>query len=340
MRADARAYRFCGQTIVSTIVLPLLDRSACSEPACTIDREPPSDPALASPQFFHHWRIGRQAPWLSFARHDDGYLLRFRDLADFLVSGDGAHICACPSQTLPDDTLRHLLLDQVLPLALSRRGRVLLHASAVHVPGIGALAFAGPTGRGKSTLAAALASRGGRILSDDCLVVEPRPGGLHVLPSYPGLRLWPDARSRALRRGTRDGRVAHYTRKRRVNGGALRFHRDPSPLRALFLLSERGTAGFAVTIRRCRASARLMGLVKYAYILDIEDREHLARAFDGLASLVTSVPVLRLRVRHGHSRLAEVADAICAYAEALPPKQELPPEGGSHMDLDVASRTV
>jgi hypothetical protein len=318
MRVDVRAYRFCGQTIASAIDLPFLDPGAGTDRACTIERESSSNPAAVSGRWFHHWRIGRQAPWLSFARHDEGYLLRFRDLADFLVSADGGHIRAYPSRGLPDDTLRHLLLDQVLPLALSRQGRLLLHASAVHVPGIGALAFVGPTGRGKSTLAAALASSGSRILADDCLALEPRAGGVQVLPAYPGLRLWPGATSRRLQRGARDSRVAHYTRKRRVNGGALRFHRRPSPLRALFLLSERGTTGATVSMRRCRASARLMSLVRFAYLLDIEDRAHLARTFDALASIAVSVPVLRLRIREGHGRLAGAADAICAHAHRLP----------------------
>jgi hypothetical protein len=318
MPADARAYRFCGETIVSHLDLPLLPPADSHEPACTIEGSLPRTCGADVARWFHHWRIGRQRPWLSFARLDDGYLLRFPDLADFLVSGDGARIRACPSRALPDDTLRHLLLDQVLPLALSRRGRVLLHASAVHVPGLGALAFAGPTGRGKSTLAAALAARGGRILSDDCLAIDSHAGGWQVLPAYPGLRLWPDAASRQVPRGTPHRPVAHYTRKRRVDGGALRFHPRPSPLRALFLLSGRGAAGPPATITRCRASARLIGLVKYAYVLDIEDREYLARAFSVLASVVTSIPVLRLRVGHGHSRLADAADAICAHARALP----------------------
>jgi hypothetical protein len=316
---DVRGYRFCGETIASTIDLRLLEPGDAFDPACTIERERSCDRAAISYEWFHHWRIGRQPPLLSFARADDGYVLRFRDLADFIVSRDGAHIRACPSRRLPEDTLRHLLLDQVLPLALSRRGRLLLHASAVHVPGIGALAFAGPTGRGKSTLAAALASCGGRILSDDCLALESRAGELQVLPAYPGLRLWPDNPSPALRHGTSGARVAHYTRKRRVNGGVLRFRHYPSRLRALFLLSDRGAAGPTASIRRCRAPARLMGLVKYAYLLDIEDREHLARTFDALTWIATSVPVLRLRVRHGYCWLAAAAEQICAYAESLPP---------------------
>jgi hypothetical protein len=312
LTSGARGYRFCGETIASAIALPLLQPAEFSESACTIERASKVDRDTVDHHWFHHWRIGRQPPWLSFARCADGYLLRFPELADFLVSADGGQIRACPSRTLPGDTLRHLLLDQVLPLALSRRGRLLLHASAVDVPGIGALAFAGPTGRGKSTLAAALAARGGRILADDCLAIESRDGRFQVLPAYPGLRLWPDS-SRRLRRGTSGTRVAHYTCKRRVNGGSLRFQRHPSPLRALFLLSERSGAGPVVSIRRCRAAARLMGLIKHAYMLDIEDRVHLARTFERLASIVTAVPVLRLRVREGHSRLPAAAEQICEY---------------------------
>jgi len=320
----ARGYRFCGETIVSSIALPPLLSAEFSGTACTIEQASPVDREPVDPHWFHHWRIGRQRPWLSFARRADGYLLRFPEVADFLVSADGARIRACPSPALPRDTLCHLLVDQVLPLALSRRGRLLLHASAVDIPGIGALAFAGPTGRGKSTLAAALAAHGGRILADDCLAIESHDGRLEVQPAYPGLRLWPDMSSRRLRRGTSGRLVAHYTRKQRVNGGALRFQRHPSPLRALFLVSERSETGPAVKIRRCRASARLMGLIKYTYLLDIEDRIHLARTFERLAAIVTAVPVLRLRVRNGHRWLQDPAARVFAHA------QSLPPEGGSH----------
>src|SRR3954468_22633030 len=123
MPTGVRGYRFCGETIVSSIDLPLLQRAGGADPACRIERAAAGD-GTADAQWFHHWRIGRQA-WLSFARRDEGYLLRFPDLAEFLVSGDGGRIGACASPSLPEDTLGHLLMDQVLPLALSRRGRTL-----------------------------------------------------------------------------------------------------------------------------------------------------------------------------------------------------------------------
>ncbi len=306
------AYRYCGTTIVSSIELPMLERGAAGEAALAIEADPPSDLAVTRHHWFHHWRVGRGTPWLSFAREDDGYLLRFPSLADFLVGNDGRLVCARPSRGLPADTLQHLLVDQVLPLAFSRRGRLVLHASAVHLPGIGAIAFAGSTGRGKSTLAAALASCGGRILTDDCAAIERIDGVPHVHPSYPGLRLWPDAHARATRSSSAP-RVAHYTRKRRVDGTALRFHGDASPLRVLFLLGSRGSSGPAIVVRRNSAAARLMELVKYAYVLDVEDRGELSRVFDGLASLAIGVPILTLRVRHGLTRLPEVATAIASH---------------------------
>lgn len=306
------AYRYCGTTVVSTIELPALESGAAANDALVVEADSPSDLADTSHQWFHHWRIGRGAPWLSFAREGDAYLLRFPSLADFLVRNDGRVVRARASRGVPPDTLQHLLIDQVLPLALSRRGRLVLHASAVHLPGIGAIAFAGSAGRGKSTLAAGLASCGGRILTDDCAAIERIDGVPHVHPSYPGLRLWPDTHARAAH-SSGGPRVAHYTRKRRVDGTALRFQAEASPLRALFLLGSRDSSGPAIAVRRSRAAARLIELVKYAYVLDVEDRGELSRVFDGLASLATGVPIMTLRVRHGLTRLPEVAHAIASH---------------------------
>lgn len=310
-----RAYRYCGMTLASRLDLPMLDADAGSTAACAIDIDPPSEPVITPHQWFHHWRVGRGAPWVSFARIDAGYLLRFPDLAEFIVSRDGGAVRVRPRRGVPDDTLQHLLVDQVLPLALARRGRLVLHASAVHLPDAGVVAFAGSTGRGKSTLAAALASRRGRILADDCAAIEWIDGRPHVHPAYPGLRLWPDTHARTMRHAA-GARVAHYTRKRRVDGSVLRFHAQPGPLRALFLLGSRTTSGPAIAVRRSRASARLMELVKYAYVLDVEDRHELSRVFDGLATLATTVPILTLRVRHGLARLPDAAQAIASHVAA------------------------
>ena len=308
-------YRCCGATLASAIELPQLEPAAIADASCTIDVAAPSRAAPAEHRWFHRWRVGGGRPWLLFARAPEGYLLRFPDFADVLVSPDGAHLRVRPRAGVPADTLQHLLLDQVLPLALSRGGRLVLHASAVHVPGLGAIALAGRTGRGKSTLAAALAANGAAILADDGLVIERIGSAPCAQPAYPGLRLWPGSPIADVRRAAATP-VAHYTYKRRVRGAMLPFRTDPSPLRALFLLLPRATRGPAATIRRSRGAARMMALVKHAYVLDIGDRDELSRVFDAVATLAVRVPVLTARVRHGGRWLAAAVEAIAARAAA------------------------
>jgi hypothetical protein len=321
MRPSLRAYEFCGTTIASEIPLTHLRRGTRRGIGCSIalDRSGPRHPPAA---WFHEWRPRGRGSRLAIGRCSEGYLLRFGALADCVVSADGSRVVAHPAGNLPDETLRHLLIDQVLPLALSRQGRLSLHASAVHVPRFGTVAFVGRTGRGKSTLAAALAARGGRIVTDDCLALDFGAAGIRAVPGYPGLRLWPGLAMNALFDAAPPRRVAHYSPKRRVPKGVLPFHSRPSPLRALFLLSPRAAAGATVTLRRCRPAAAMIALLRCAYVLDVEDRRDLATLFNGLAVLAATVPVAHLTLRHGHSRLAAAADAIRASARlALPPRR-------------------
>jgi hypothetical protein len=213
--------------------------------------------------------------------------------------------------------LRHLLLDQVLPLVLHLRGRLALHASAVHVPRFGAIAFAGPAGAGKSTIAAALALRGCPIVADDCLVFSQSRDVVEVVPGYPGVRLWPDA-ARSLRIDAgRDGRVAHYTRKQRPALGRRRFHADATPLRTLFVLGRRRGAGQASRMRMLGARDRIMSLVPYAWLIDVADPARLAVVFDQICDVALRVPVVRLNSRDGRRMLARNADEVLALARGI-----------------------
>ena len=65
--------------------------------------------------------------------------------------------------------VRHLFLDSVIPLILSRREPLVLHASAILFDGR-AIAFIGTSGQGKSTLAASHSQLGYSLISDDYLV--------------------------------------------------------------------------------------------------------------------------------------------------------------------------
>ena len=90
------------------------------------------------------------------------------------------------------DRLRALIQAVALPLALTLRGAIVIHGSCVKI-GAMAASFMGPSGVGKSTLAAALHAAGHPLVSDGATVLWEHPGGVLAAPG-PGLRrLWPDA---------------------------------------------------------------------------------------------------------------------------------------------------
>ena len=176
-------------------------------------------------------------PWMWAAGQRDGYLLRYCGLADFLVDRGGAEIkLSSAGAATSSNTLRHLVLDQTIPMVLSLRGIPALHASAVVTPN-GVCAFLGATGAGKSTLAASFSAAGYPVLSDDCLAFR-EADKFYAVPAYPGFRLWTDS-AQWLSTGWFDApTVAHYTRKRRIlNGcGAERFPGRLEPLSAIYSL--------------------------------------------------------------------------------------------------------
>jgi energy-coupling factor transporter ATP-binding protein EcfA2 len=98
-----------------------------------------------------------------------------------LVSPDGSLVGGSPGTGGLVDWQR-LLIGQVLPFAAVLHGLEVLHASAVAIDGE-AVAFLGPSGAGKTSLALALCRLGADFLADDVLAVE--RCGDHLL-GHPG----------------------------------------------------------------------------------------------------------------------------------------------------------
>ena len=91
-----------------------------------------------------------------------------------------------------DDAVRLFLLGSVFGALLQQRGVLALHACAVEIEGRGCGVFMGPSGVGKSTLAAALYGRGHSVLCDDVCTITFEEGPT-VQPAYPYVKLWRDA---------------------------------------------------------------------------------------------------------------------------------------------------
>jgi hypothetical protein len=121
---------------------------------------------------------------------DGKFLLKLRGVARYLIS-EGHEIVVDPAPEADFDSIRLFLLGPAIGALLHQRGLMPFHASAIATPA-GAVAFAGRSGSGKSTIANGFYRKGYKILADEvCLI---RTGTQNcVIPSHPFLLIWEDA---------------------------------------------------------------------------------------------------------------------------------------------------
>ena len=113
--------------------------------------------------------------------------------ARFLVeNGTTIRYAAGDNATAAD--VRIFLLGSAWAALALQRGLLPMHMSAVGSVGRGVHAFTGPPGIGKSTLAAALGSRGFPFFTDDVLILDPAAFGREARCfGHQDCKLWPDA---------------------------------------------------------------------------------------------------------------------------------------------------
>lgn len=261
---------------------------------------------------FHEWAFPDGTLWTQFYRTNSGYLLRFPNLADFSLSPDGHDVTAHPAPGVSEQTVEHLYLNQVLPLALSRQCKLVFHASAVEIEGA-AVAFMGASGKGKSTLAASFATSGSRFLTDDGLMVEAGDGGHRVTPSHPSIRLWLDSKAALIAPDTPTAPALEFTSKSRfLAGDRIAFCDTPRPLRRVYFLGD-GSAT-AIRFQRLASAEALIELVKHSFLLDIEAQDMLAAHFEELSALASRPIFFRLDYPRRFDDLPSVRQAIVEHA--------------------------
>lgn len=260
---------------------------------------------------FREWAHPDGAVWMQFYRTDIGYLLRFPELADFEISGNGLTVTCHPAPDITDDTSQHLFLNQVLPFVLSKRGKLVFHASAVEVAGV-AVAFVADSGKGKSTLAASFATRGFRFLCDDGLVLDEIEDGFQVMPSHASIRLWKDSQEALVGARAEIALPVQYTNKMRLMAGdGMAYCDQPRPLRRVYFLGD-GSAP-ALTLQKLGASDALAEWMKHSFLLDLEEKSLLASHFDRLVVLASQPICYRLGFPRRFDALAAVREAIVAH---------------------------
>lgn len=183
-------------------------------------------------------------------------------------------------------------------LCFLARGDVPLHAAAIDIDGR-ALLLSGPRRFGKTTLAAAFAAAGYRVLSEDLVCIRPGPVPA-VVPGPAMLRVRHDMADEIRIPGARelgrdDDRVHLSLEKGR--GGC-----DPVPLEGVAFLDEDDTEP---TLEAVDAVQAVRSLWSVSFNLPTEaDRE---RCFRAVGDLASAAPTWRLRRR---LRLADLRPTV------------------------------
>jgi hypothetical protein len=226
------------------------------------------------------------------------YRFLYSDGIMFDISSDGENVRGSwPSTMSLEDALTYLL-GPVFGFIIRLRGFTALHASAAVINGY-AVAFVGGGGAGKSTIVAALARAGHRVLSDDIVVLEEVSGTFRIKPSYPHIRLWPDSVSVLF--GTEDALPklvpsSDWWDKRFLDleRHGFYFHDEALPVRFTYILEARSQnvrIASADLFPSIEALPRLVAntCVNYALSSDMRRRE-----FHALGRFVEQVIIKRL----------------------------------------------
>ena len=314
-------YLVAGRELRSELPLPSLSRLQDAPPAA---KGPGLDGGtlelIGSAQAFEE-----PARWLYTERYDEtlepwravgvradgrGYLVRLFGFADFVLERGSPVARVRVAGGAPDAAIEPLFLEQVLPLWWALLGRPCLHASAV-VWGEGeqarAIAFAGASGTGKSTLATSLAGAGG-LFADDCLALDVTDEGVIAHPGHRAVRLLADS-AEALFASAEAGEPAPGGDKRRV---VVRAAERPLVVARVFVLEPVAAEAAGVRVSRLTMRDAVSRLAGCLFRVDPEDRSQLAGELDLLERMAGRVAAARIEVPRRFEALAEVRAAIGA----------------------------
>jgi hypothetical protein len=187
------------------------------------------------------------------------------------------------------------------------RGDLSIHAAAVEIAGK-AVVLAGPSRYGKTTLAAAFAAAGHRLLTEDMTRCTLR-GGASVFPGPAVIRLRPDVAEGLRTQGLQtQGASRIVTERERVFvilGGLLRGSGKPVPLAAILFLRQGAEQLDLQTVPTIDAIRDLWTLT-----FSLPDDASRGAVFERVTDLVANVPVLNLRREVSLETLRQVVTRV------------------------------
>jgi hypothetical protein len=240
------------------------------------------------------------------ALRGDLLTIRFYETAEFRVDLAGGTIDATPAPGRGETLVPVLLAGGVLAIALGLRGAIFLHAAAVELDG-DAIAVAGPSAAGKSTVAALLCAAGATLICDDASRAATSDDGILIHRGPGELRLRPQAAGLADRLGgatrtTTDGRLAveaETTSAATSRLQAVVFPRWSDDLRE-------------PSVSRLRPRAALEALLRCPRVIGWRAVEPVRSHFALCTRIAETVPAFELELPRGRLEDPGFPDAVAA----------------------------
>jgi hypothetical protein len=263
--------------------------------------ESPDVPPAREDQLVYDWRDGDFHAQVFEVGFDYRYWVK--DVGWFEIQPSSRRIVVPPIE-------RSLLREELIwgipaILCFRHRGEIPVHGAAIEIDG-GAVLLAGPARYGKSTLAAAFAEAGYRVLSEDVVCLRPDP--LQVIPGPATLRLRRDVGS-VLEVGAGVRIVGGSSRVRYALHATGRGECTPVPVRAVYFLARSEGVIEVTPISRSEAIKNLWRLV---FQLESSDQR---AAFAASVDLAACGSVCVLRRPFELDRLHDVTTAVVRHLE-------------------------
>jgi hypothetical protein len=233
--------------------------------------------------------------------HFKGYL---PEIGQFLIR-NGKEIIVEPALNVDEQMLSSCILGSAFSVLLQQRGFLVLHASAVIIKGQ-AIAFIGNSGTGKSTTASAFMQCGYSVITDDVLAIQFETGYPTVIPSYPVIKLLPDA-VKALVNEADDLPLLYQSSHKRVQGFDYDHLDAAYPLQRIYALS----IGDHHEVETLSSTETLFTLVHQSRaVKNLIDPAAKKLHFQQCAELTKTKRVFRLRRKPDLNTLAEIVKLV------------------------------
>jgi hypothetical protein len=257
--------------------------------------------------------------WLRYGVLADGSVhIRDDEVFETVVSADGGRAVCRRLGRLDDRTFEASLLNFVVSTSLTLRGEEPLHATVVDLDGR-AVGLLGPSGVGKSTLAASLIGQGADLVTDDLLRLTFESGRAIAHPGPYRLKLFEEPAQRLLPVAAQHGEFGSLSGKVLMQPSPVAPSPEAAhPLAALFWLgdSEEEQVDGGVTARRLTGMAVAKALIASTMNIRYHAPDRLSRQLRFAERVSRVLPVYALRYRRDYGLLDQVTAYVRGVARA------------------------